>query len=333
MNKHALKPSGVLQWLVLGGLYAGFCGAEADRPTPMRLQNTRDTQRLPVKLRDTPGQHGPYFHQVFSASSADGLTWTQDNRLLLDHASVPAAIMTPQGRIRLYYVDASNAIEGQPEQVNVAESEDSGKTFYVLGCTIENRDSEKSLDPSIVLLPDGCYRLYYYAAHGSPNTTEPHTVRSAVSKDGIHFVAEQVVFTYPGLVDPDVFWSGREWIMFCFSLADNQLVLARSPDGLTFKFDRHLSLDGWIPVTPIKLDDGRLRAYAFDQKTQTTVTSFVSSDGIHWKREEGVRLNAPEGKKLTDPFVVRLPDGQWKMFFKLEILPPVKRMKEKGLER
>ena len=109
---------------------------------------------------------GPYYHQVFSATSRDGLNWTPDNRALIDHASVPAALVTPDGKIRLYYVDASRVGPGQPENMNCAESSDGGATFQVLNCTIANRAGDKAVDPGVVILPDGRYRMYYYAVTG-----------------------------------------------------------------------------------------------------------------------------------------------------------------------
>lgn len=263
---------------------------------------------------------GPWSHGIYSASSDDGMDWTFDDRLLIDHASVPAAIVTPEGKLRVYYVDASHidASEQQPENVNCAESSDGGKTFEVLGCWIEGRSGDKAVDPSVVLLPDGRYRLYYYAVSGMINTTAPHSICSAVSADGVHFTQEKEVFSYPGLVDPDVFWNGREWLMFVFSIADGKLVLAKSTDGLSFAYSEPLSLEGYIIVTPVRLDDGRFRAYGFDQATQQQIASFVSEDGMSWTREPGVRLTAPEGKGITDPFVVRMPDGKWKMILKVQ---------------
>ncbi len=61
-----------------------------------------------------PPTAGPYTHQVLSASSPDGLSWTHDGVVLLEHASVPCAIVMPDGRLRIYYVDASQ----MPETVN-----------------------------------------------------------------------------------------------------------------------------------------------------------------------------------------------------------------------
>jgi hypothetical protein len=248
-----------------------------------------------------------------SASSADGLEWRHDGRILLEHASVPAAIALPDGRIRLYYVDASRI----PENTNCAESRDQGESFSVLGCTIAGRAGVKAVDPSIVALPDGRFRLYYYASADNPDAPGTHAVHAAISTDGVSFVEEGRVFEYPGLVDPDVFWSGRDWLMFVMALNQGTIV-ARSDDGLSFTYAGPQALDGWGTTAPTRLEDGRLRLYAFDQKGgQKRVCSFVSEDGLAWTAEPGTRITAPEGKEITDPFVVRLPDASWKMFFKV----------------
>lgn len=261
-----------------------------------------------------PPAGGPYTHRVMSATSGNGLDWTYDDRTLIEHASVPSAIVTPAGNLRVYYVDAGQV----PETTNCAESTDGGKTFRVLGLSIENRPGEKALDPSIVLLPDGRYRLYYFGVTGSPSQAGEHSIYSAISDDGVRFVQEREAFKYPGLVDPDVFWTGSDWMMYVFSLDAGGTITARSADGRSFEYAGPLSLKGWGTVAPVALGDGRFRLYAFDQPAGTTVASFLSSDCVTWTREEGTRLSAPEGFQITDPFVVRLADGSWKMIFKVQ---------------
>ena len=139
-----------------------------------------------------PGpQGGPYFHVVMSASSQDGLSWSHDGRVLLEHASVPAALALPDGRIRIYYVDASNI----PETANVAESSDGGLTFQVLGLSIASRGGIKALDPSIVALPDGRFRLFYYAsATDNPSSPGVPAIHAAISEDGGAFRDEGKAF-------------------------------------------------------------------------------------------------------------------------------------------
>ncbi len=265
-----------------------------------------------------PPTQGPYTHKVQSASSADGLAWKLDEGVLLEHASVPASVALPDGRIRIYYVDASHA----PENANVAESTDGGKTFTPLGLVITNRAKSKALDPAIVRLPDGRWRLYYFACGQNPSEDGAHEIHAAISTDGVHFTEEQKVFTREGLVDPDVFWNGKEWLMFVFSHQDGETIVARSQDGLSFAYSGPLGLKGWGTTAPMKLDDGRFRLYAFRQRGMNSVGSFTSSDGLKWIQESGERLAAPEGKEITDPFVLRLKDGTWKMFFKISEAQP-----------
>ena len=289
------------------------------QPTPSPAALASPTRIQAPLAPPPPSGEGPYYHQVFSATSSDGLNWTPDNRVLMDHASVPAALVTPDGKIRLYYVDASRVGPGQPENVNCAESSDGGATFQVLNCTIENRAGDKAVDPSVVLLPDGRYRLYYYAVTGQIDESA-HSIYSAISNDGIHFTQEKAVFTYNGLVDPDVFWAGQEWLMYVFSLKDKTTVVARSKDGLSFEYAGPSRLKNWGTTAPTRLTDGRLRLYAFDQPAMRQIASFISTDGLDWTQEPGVRVTAPAGRQITDPFVVRLGNGTWKMFFKMSAM-------------
>ncbi|MEW5720572.1 MAG: hypothetical protein AB1817_18250, partial [Chloroflexota bacterium] len=103
--------------------------------TPVPPTPPLPTRPLDLATKPFPapsGGQGSYFHQIYSATSKDGLTWTHDNQMLIDHASVPAVIVTPDNKIRIYYVDASQT----PETTNCAESSDGGKSFHVLNCAI-----------------------------------------------------------------------------------------------------------------------------------------------------------------------------------------------------
>src|SRR5438045_2769940 len=73
---------------------------------------------------------GPYGHGVETLTSTNGLDWSGSPTVLLQHASVPSAVVTKSGVVRIYYVDASN----RPENLNCADLV--GSEAHVRGCSI-----------------------------------------------------------------------------------------------------------------------------------------------------------------------------------------------------
>lgn len=74
-----------------------------------------------------------------------------------------------------------------------------------------------------------------------------------------------------------------------------------------------------VAVDPeaILLADGRVRLYYLAPRRGQAVKeihSALSSDGVNFVREPGVRLS---GAGVVDPAVVLLPDGTWKMYYAL----------------
>ena len=260
-------------------------------------------------------------HKVLSASSADGLHWTRDPGVRLEHASVPCAV-ADSNRILLYYVDADRG-PGQPESVGCALSRD-GIHFEKQPFTINGLPTRKAVDPSVFKDDSGKFRLYYFGSNagGDPaGQAEEHDIHLALSDDGISFKEVGVAFRYPHLVDPDVFFFKGMWFMYVFGRGNT--IIATSPDGRSFTYKQELGLPGYGTVAPVLLDDGRLRLYAFEQRKPTgnAFVSFLSTDGLNWMREDGVRLQAADNEQITDPFVVRWKGG-YKMYFKMEPRQP-----------
>jgi hypothetical protein len=261
-----------------------------------------------------PPTGGPYMHKIWSASSPDGLVWARDEGFRLEHASVPCAIALDD-KIILYYVDADRGT-GQQESTGCAISTD-GIKFEKQKFAIQGMPSAKALDPSIWRDSDGKLRLYYFACERDPGAAGKHSVRLAYSEDGVNFKDECLAFSHESLVDPDVFFFKDTWFMYVFGRGNT--VIATSKDGRTFSYMQELALKGWGTTAPVALDAGRLRLYAFDQTTRTgnTVCSFISENGIDWRKEDGIRLQGGEKEQITDPFVIRWKNG-WKMYFKTE---------------
>lgn len=261
-------------------------------------------------------------HVVMSASSPDGINWTRDPGIRMARASVPAVINDNDERVLLYFVQPPSEL-GNTENVALAVSTDGTRFEPEPRFGIEGLSKLKAVDPSIVRDGDGKFLLYYLASDhpGDPAAgPNPHAIHRAVSEDGVWFEETGPVFEYPDLVDPDVFRFGGQWLMYVFSKTTT--IIARSVDGLEFEYEGPMSPPGWGTTAPVTLPDGRLRLYAFDQRTPVgnVVRSFVSNDGINWTQEDGERLRANPGEQVTDPFVIRWRGG-YKMYFKSSAAP------------
>lgn len=304
-------------------LFISACEEEQEQ-TPKGEQPTKG--EMPEQ-GETSGSTMLSTHQIWSASSEDGLTWTYDNILAVDQASVSIPLLLPDGTIRLYYVDGTT----KPSTVGCSESIDNGATFTKLECEIEGTETI-NVDPTIVLLDDGTYRLYYFAGTTDPekgigdpaSILGDHTINSAISDDGIYFEEEGTVFTSEGLMDPDVFYTGEQYILYSATNLGKS-VIATSDDGLDFTYYSDFPIERMGLSKPITLDDGTFRMYVFNQKGQKEVLSLISEDGLSWTQEDGVRLEAPEDKEITDSQVIQLEDGTYKMYFKLSNPPEKKK--------
>ncbi len=264
-----------------------------------------------------PPDGGLHSHNVCSATSKDGLTWTRDEGTRLTGGSVPCVINDGDRRVLLYFVQPPNQ-PGRPETVACAASTD-GMTFQQEPAfQIEGLSTVKAVDPSILKDDAGKFRLYYLASHhrGDPaHGVNPHKICAALSDDGIRFRETGPVFEYDDLVDPDVLRYKGKWFMYVF--AKSGTVIATSADGNKFTYAGVMSPRDWGTTAPVTLADGRLRLYAFEQRVPigNAVHSFISTDGISWADEGGVRLQAGADEQITDPFVVPWRGG-WKMYFK-----------------
>lgn len=295
-----------------GGLVAtGTVLASADEREP----GTGLAEQSASGALTTSCATGPREHAVGSATSDDGLRWVLDDDTVVEHASVPDSVVLPNGDVLLVYVDASEP----PETAAMMRSTDGGATFEPVGFAIEGIPADtKVLDPNLVVLPDGRVRLYYF---GNPvdqriAADAAQTIYSAISDDGVHFVQEGVALEARGLVDPDIFPVGDEWVMYVFGQGGT--MVARSDDGLTFSIDDTLSLERVGTTGPIEVD-GRLRLYGFEQVPDGPLVLYESIDGgASWSEFDGFELTLPADASATDPQVVQLDDGTWRMYLKLQ---------------
>jgi hypothetical protein len=304
---------------VIGRAYAALAlllvfGACSSNPTDTTNAGTFPVPNPAPVTPTTLPTSGPWFHTVRTASSSDGLTFHDDRTAdLVVHASVPAALRMPNGTLRIYFVDFES---GAPERVSCVESTDNGASYHWGGCEVTGLVSSKAVDPCPVLLDDGRVRLYFFASPNDVNASGIHNVDAAISSDGVHFVREGTALALNGLVDPDVFWTGSQWVMHVFSLEEGGTVVATSSNGLNFTKVGILSPRNYGVTKPLRLTNGTFRMYAFSQPDAGTFVSMTSPDGLNWTLEPGTRFSVSNSFQITDPYVIARGDGTWLMTYK-----------------
>ena len=137
--------------------------------------------------------------EILSATSKDGLEWRKEIRVKVSDtnrfdqpiAASPDAVKTGDGSWRLYYSDG--------DTIKLAVSSDEGLNW--------NKQSidglpAASIDPSVVIMPDGVYRMYFVRS-ASTDKLDRARILSARSTDG-----------YSWNVEPGRGWprtKGRRW--------------------------------------------------------------------------------------------------------------------------
>ena len=281
-------------------------------PTDVRLGPEPITEAFP---KPEEGMKSPlYDHRIQWAHSEDGVRFQSDGHVLLEHASVPDGIRRDDGETWVYYV---NGIPGQ-HAVFIARLEGEQlvpfERLYLDGEVVGD-----AVDPDIVALPEGGYRLFYFLGWFTPENRPPpggapHPMYSAVSADGVHFEVEQIQLTLDNEgTDPTVVHlpSGR-WLMAVS--AKEHVVLAATDTGNDFALTEHefpqgISELAYFPETQV------VRLFIFGP--QTTVWK-SADEGKTWEEIPMVKIPGP------DPSVVSDGEDGWIMFYKSFTRDPVR---------
>lgn len=148
-------------------------------------------------LNPGPGQS---IHKIFSAISSDGLTFQKEG-LRIDSetngdngwASVPDAIVLPDGKVRIYYVTAAAGEHG----IGSAISSDGLKFVKEQGLRVPNL-----VDPALIMMNDKY--LLFAASIDERFAALPKGIYYLESTDGLNFDESMTVFQSDNVYDPSV---------------------------------------------------------------------------------------------------------------------------------
>ncbi|MBI2659447.1 hypothetical protein HYX05_05110 [Candidatus Woesearchaeota archaeon] len=172
-----------------------------------------------------PGQS---IHKIYSAISSDGLTFQKEG-LRIDSetngdngwASVPDAIILPDGRVRIYYVTAS----GMEHGIGSAVSSDGLNFVKEAGIRVPNL-----VDPALARINDKY--VLFAASIDERFASVPKGIYYLESSDGLEFSNPTAVFQEDNVYDPSVLKIDEETVrVFYGKVVPPQLPAVESHTG------------------------------------------------------------------------------------------------------
>ena len=255
---------------------------------------------------------GPYYHEVYVATSKDGLNFAP-GRLLWDHASVPGAVFVDNVML-VYYVDGTGS---SPSGITVARSTDLGKTWtkYALVLPEPIQSTCAPADPDPVYLGNGTIRLFLTCFTSIGGTSY---IGTAASKDGITFTldsSKKVLSPQGGrpYTDPDAIQADGQWGLY---VSQGPVDIAyNSTDGINFTEIGIVSTTGAVSGS-IALVNGTIRHYfCGNNGIESAISTTPSSD---WRIEPGVRIPIGTNTTVCDPSPIILQNGTYMLFYKIQ---------------
>ena len=207
---------------------AGFEFIVCD-PTIVNLPGGKIRMYYKGANSQNPGP-GQSIHKIYSAISSDGLTFEKEG-LRIDSetngdngwASVPDAIMLPDGRVRIYYVTAS----GMQHGIGSAVSPDGLNFVKEDGIRVPNL-----VDPALVRIADKY--ILFAASIDERFAKVPKGIYYAESSDGLDFGKPTAVFQEDNVYDPSVLKIDENTIrVFYGKVVPPQLPAVKSHTGKT----------------------------------------------------------------------------------------------------
>jgi len=213
---------------------AGSAEMIVSDPTLVKLKDGR--VRMYYKGATSGGSPGQAVHSIFSAISTDGLRFEKEG-IRIDSqktpdggwASVPEAVLLPDGKVRIYYVsDGADIGHG----IVSAISED-GINFTREGPVLPG-----FVDPAVIKIASGEYLMLAVAfpmsSKGKLTDAQPG-IYSFTSKDGVSFTNRQSALSGENNIDPAIVEvAAGTYRVYYWNVADKPSVIRSISGKLTF---------------------------------------------------------------------------------------------------
>jgi hypothetical protein len=270
---------------------------------------------MPEWIRSGPNADtGPWNEDVYIAYSEDGLTFTGD-KLFVPHAGVANLLLTSNGTLIAIMQYFSFTNEAYFDKIAYTISDDDGLTWSPLtaikfeGLRDPAKGSPNAVDPTLVQLEDGTFRLYFTFQNPGDGFPQLYSA-TADTIDGIFVVEGKQLTTDEIVLDPTVIYYNGIWHHYTTTQTPPQNgiftnVHSTSTTGLDFTRQADITLPMSM-LGGILEDNGVLRFYG----CWNGIKSATSNDGFAWTMDTGTRV-----AQGADPGIAKLPDGSYLMIY------------------
>ncbi|MBW1972709.1 MAG: hypothetical protein DRG20_01890 [Deltaproteobacteria bacterium] len=274
--------------------------------------------------------------RILSAISYDGILFKKEKgiRVNPDRSSSEEMVYYPfalkiEEKIRLYYHSSNNK-----SGTIVSRVSDDGLNFFskpTIHLLPSNLLDEKGcFAPWIIQLEEGLFRMYY----SGKDKKGKRRILSAVSKNGIAWEKENGIrigtqdeIKNLSILDVAVIRVKDGYRAYFSGLTSKGcfILSAISSCGFVFEIEKGIRIGkentGMAVVnnpSPIFLEDGRIRLYfraGSKSAIGNMIYSAISSDGLKWEIEDGIRITPSKSWRAFDchgvgfPNVIRLNHG------------------------
>ena len=251
------------------------------------------------------------------------LSWTKESEIRVA-GGISSCTIYRDGKYWMYYTGGDISLVTSGDGIN----------FVDYGSVIRPESADEMVtNPAVIQLSDGRWRMFYERSiHGDGGQSD-RKIYSAVSNDGLSWTKESGIRFWdygdgkPGEIFtsvPDVIRLADGRLRMYYTRGMASAVAVSSDEGLTWTKEQNLDLgEGRIAVDPdiIKLDDGTYKLFYTAFESQWSVgpqfmKSASSADGLNFVVDSGKRVEPANANGLvTDPDVVKLPGGGYRMYY------------------
>jgi hypothetical protein len=281
---------------------------------------TADYKTLSGKEPGAPPE-SPGLFRLLTATSADGITYTATNTLIMDQSNVPDLVMDAKGWIYLYFAGA--VLGTKKNTIGLAISTDGGKTWTFKNVTLTGNDQIKQFgDPDVIILPDGRFRLFTTC---QPTLGSKIGIVYAESFDGVNFTYKGIAAAVAdnNVEDSSTFLVGDVWHLFALNTQTNMHWHFSSKDGTAFTLIGQEPYRGdsrnYVLSNGYTLSDGSYRMIGFSIP-EKNFRSFLTTNVLQWTTEPTICMkytpgSALESTYIKDPAILKMPDGSYFMVY------------------